>query len=342
MKLSRLILCFLCLGLGNVSDAFAAADAGLRYIQTRGTVRCGTDLHSKFYAYKDEDGFWHGFDADICKAISLAVFNRSDRFTMVNVSQEDITRALSTNKIDVMLSSAPFSAEREITYKSMPVDILYYDQQMFLARKIEGATSMEAYKGAKVCVVSDTDDYHNLVNYSRAYKLDLVPLPFKLQQRATEAFLLNRCPLLTGNAIYLKNILTARFDGSKNVELLPESIALKPVYAIVAKDNNTLRIIVKWIFNALKLAEEHNINSKNVNVYIGSKDISVQNLLGDNPHLWNKFGLNPNWLRKAIEDLGNYGEIYERNIGKDSPLMMERRENNLLRNRGLISSQPFL
>ena len=112
MKLSRLILCFLCLGLGNVSDAFAAADAGLRYIQTRGTVRCGTDLRSKFYAYKDEDGFWHGFDADICKAISLAVFNRSDRFTMVNVSQEDITRALSTNKIDVMLSSAPFSAER--------------------------------------------------------------------------------------------------------------------------------------------------------------------------------------------------------------------------------------
>lgn len=110
----------------------------------------------------------------------------------------------------------------------------------------------------------------------------------------------------------------------------------------MAKDNNTLRIIVKWIFNALKLAEEHNINSKNVNVYIGSKDISVQNLLGDNPHLWNKFGLNPNWLRKAIEDLGNYGEIYERNIGKDSLLMMERRENNLLRNRGLISSQPFL
>ena len=92
----------------------------------------------------------------------------------------------------------------------------------------------------------------------------------------------------------------------------------------------------------MKLAEEHNINSKNVNVYIGSKDISVQNLLGDNPHLWNKFGLNPNWLRKAIEDLGNYGEIYKRNIGKDSPLMMERRENNLLRNRGLISSQPFL
>ena len=186
MKLSRLILCFLCLGLGNVSDAFAAA-------------------------------------------------NRSDRFTMVNVSQEDITRALSTNKIDVMLSSAPFSAEREITYKSMPVDILYYDQQMFLARKIEGATSMEAYKGAKVCVVSDTDDYHNLVNYSRAYKLDLVPLPFKLQQRATEAFLLNRCP-------FKICLATIRIYGT-NSDLIPIGCEKQlKIWATTAKFMNAISV----------------------------------------------------------------------------------------------------
>lgn len=342
MKLFRLIALFLLLSPLLPDTAAAAADPGLRYIQTRGSVRCGTDLRSKYYAYKDEDGFWHGFDVDICKAISQAVFNRSDRFVMVNVAPEEITRALSTNKIDVMLSSAPFSASKEISFKTMPVDILYYDQQMFLARKIKDASSMEAYKGSKVCVVSDTEDYYNLLNYSENYKLDFAPLPFKLQQRATEAFLLNRCQLLTGNSIYLKNILASRFEGSNEVELLPESIALKPAYAIVAKDNNSLRIIIKWIFNALKLAEEHDINSKNINVYIGSKDLSLQNLLGDNPALWTKFGLNPNWFRKAIADIGNYGEIYERNIGLQSPLMIERRENNLIKNNGLITSQPFL
>jgi len=342
MTLLRFFLCFLLFSGFFSAPVKAAADAGLRYIQTRGQVRCGTDLHSKYYAYKDEDGFWRGFDVDICKAISLAVFNRNDRFTMVDVRPESVTRALSTNKVDVMLSSAPFSAAKEISFKSMPVDILYYDQQMFLARTIKDATSMEAYKGAKVCVVSDSDDYYNLLKYSEKYKLDLVPLPFKLQQRATEAFLLKRCPLLTGNAIYLKNILTSRFENDSEVELLPESIALKPMYAIVAKDNNTLRIVVKWIFNALKLAEEHDITSKNVGVNIGTKDISLQNLLGDNPALWTKFGLNPNWLRKAIEDIGNYGEIYDRNLGMDSPLAVERNENRLQKDNGLISSQPFL
>ena len=124
--------------------------------------------------------------------------------------------------------------------------------------------------------------------------------------------------------------------------LLPESIAIKPMYAIVAKDNNTLRIIIKWIFNALKLAEEHCITSQNVKINIGTKDLSLQNLLGDNPALWTKFGLNPNWLRKSIEDFGNYGEIYERNLGADSPLAIERNENRLIKDNGLISVQPFL
>ena len=342
MTLLRFSLCFLLFIFACPSSVQTAADAGLRYIQTRGQVRCGTDLRSKFYAYKDEEGFWRGFDADICKAISQAIFNRSDRFTMVDVNPEGITRALSTNKIDVMLSSAPFSAATEISFKSMPVDILYYDQQMFLARRIDGAESMEAYKGAKVCVVNDSADYYNLQTYSENYKLDLVPLPFKLQQRATEAFLLKRCPLLTGNSIYLKSILTSRFENSDEVVLLPESIAIKPMYAVVAKDNNTLRIIIKWIFNALKLAEEHGITSQNVHIHIGTKDLSQQNLLGDNPALWTKFGLNPNWLRNAIADIGNYGEIYERNLGLDSPLAIERNENKLIKDNGLISAQPFL
>ncbi len=158
MKLLRLFSCIFLLQVFLPQQADAAADAGLRYIQTRGKVRCGTDLRSKYYAYKDEEGFWHGFDVDICKAISFAIFNRGDRFTMVDVQPEGITRALSTNKVDVMLSSVPFSARQEISFKTMPVDVLYYDQQMFLARKISGATSMEAYKGSKVCVNVDSED----------------------------------------------------------------------------------------------------------------------------------------------------------------------------------------
>lgn len=341
MKLFRLLV-----GLGvlmsSANGALAAEDDGLRYIQTRGLVRCGTDLQTKAFANKDEDGFWHGFDVDICKAISYGVFNRGDRFQMVDVAPENAAKALANNKIDVMLSGSNFSAKDEISLKFMPVDILYYEQQTFIAKKIPDAKSMEAYRGAKVCVVADSVDYHNLLNYSDTYKLDFNLLSFKTKKRAEEAFLLNRCQLLTGNAIVLQALKEKRFSSKDDVVLLPEPIAVKPIYALVDKNNNSLRIIIKWIFNALKLSEEHNISSQNVNIFIGAKDLSLQNLLGDNPELWGKFGLSPNWLRNALADIGNYGEIYERNFGSGSELKIERRGNNLMGNGGLIIAEPFI
>ena len=342
MKLSYLFLLLSIGFLGQTAPALAASDAGLRYIKTRGTVRCGTDLQSKFYAYKDEDGLWRGIDVDLCKAISWAVFNRPDRFQMVDIKKDAINHALQKNKIDVMFGVDSFSALQEITQKNMTIDITYYERQMFAAHKIDGATSMEAYKGAKVCTVRGSEDFQNVNTYSRLYKLDFTPLVFHSSYRAKEAFLLNRCQLLTGNTSFLQDVVENKSSQSKDVVLLPESIAIKPVYALVSKDNNTLRISLKWIFNALKSAESNEINSQNVKVFIGSKDIAVQNLLGDNPHLWNKFGLSPNWVRNAIADIGNYGEIYERNFGKDSPLGLKRRENNLIKNHGLIIPKPFL
>lgn len=340
MKLCRFFVCFACL-FSCCSNALAATDAGLRYIKARGIVRCGTDLQTKAFAHKDEEGFWHGFDVDICRAISYAIFNRGDRFTMVNTAPENVSKALATNKIDVMLSGTYYSAKDEITYKIMPVDILYYEQQMFLAKKIPNATSMEAYNDAKICVVADTIDFYNLSNYKDKYKLNFKLLPFQTKRRAEEAFLLNRCQILTGNALVLQSIKDKRFSDTDEISLLPESIGIKPIYAFVDKNNNSLRIIFKWVFNALKLAEEYNISSQNVKIYIGATDLSQQNLLGDNPALWAKFGINPNWMRNAISDIGNYGEIYERNFGKNSPFQIERKENNLITNGGLLITEPF-
>ena len=186
-------------------------------------------------------------------------------------------------------------------------------------------------------------DQYNLEEYNARYNLDLKPLPFASSQRAKEAFLLNRCTLLTGNALYLTNTLKSTGIKDENTMVLPEVISVKPVYAFASKNNNALRISAKWILNALKLAEDIGINSSNIDIFIGVEDTSTKNLLGVNDALWNRFKVrDPQWVRKALKEIGNYGEIYERNIGKDSPLMMERRENNLLRNRGLISSQPFL
>ncbi len=339
MKLKFLICCFLSV---LVSQTAEAADAGLRYITTRGIVRCGTDLSSDSYAKKDEDGIWSGIDVDFCKAFSLAVFGRSDRFEMVNVSSSGADKALKTNKIDIMLGGMPYSASTELSGKASPAAVLYYDRQMFLAKKIDGADSMEAYRGSKVCTVTNSEDLSRLQEYSDKYKLDFNPLLFRSENKAREAFLLNRCQILTGNAVYLKSVLTKNYAGKDDVLLLPETIAVNPVYAYVAKDNVTLRIISKWIINALQLAEDKEATSQNIKVFIGTKETSTRNLLGDNPELWNKFGLKPDWVRKALAETGNFGEIYERNLGKDSELGMERKENKLMKDGGLIRPQPFL
>lgn len=258
-----------------VSEA-AAADAGLRYIQTRGVVRCGTDLSAKTYAYKDADGYWRGIDADLCRTLAAAVLGDKERIEMVNVTTNMVSKYLTTNKIDVMLGGAPYSAGMEISSQATPIDVIYYDKQMFLARNADKAGSMEDYRGQKVCVVNNSEDQYNLEEYNARYNLDLKPLPFASSQRAKEAFLLNRCTLLTGNALYLTNTLKSAGIKDENTMVLPEVISVKPVYAFASKNNNALRISAKWILNALKLAEDIGINSSNIDIFIGVEDTSTK------------------------------------------------------------------
>lgn len=341
MKLKFVFYCFLALTLA--SEALAAKDAGLRYIQTRGVVRCGTDLSAQTYAYKDENGDWRGIDADLCRVLALAVLGDKERIEMVNVTTNMVSKYLVTNKIDIMLGGAPYSASNEIRSQATPIDIIYYDKQMFLGRNADKATSMEDYKGQKVCVVNNSDDQYNLEEYNARYNLDLKPLLFASSQRAKEAFLLKRCNLLTGNALFLTNVLKSAGIKDKTTQVLPEVISVKPVYAFAAKENNTWRISAKWILNALKLAEDIGINSENINIFIGVKDTSTKNLLGVSPDLWNKFKTyNPEWLRKELTEIGNFGEIYEKNLGKGSSFKLDREQNKLLKDGGLIIPQPFL
>ncbi len=338
MKQKFWFLCFLsCLFAANAQ----AADAGLRFIKTRGEVLCGTDLSAKTFAYQDEAGYWRGIDADLCRIFSTAVFGRADRFKLVDVKANQVNAAIANNKIDIMLGNAPATASSDISGKTTQAEIIYYVRQMFLAHKNPTATSMEDFKGQKVCVISGTDDYYNFQDFNDKYKLDLRPLFFKNSVDAKNAFLLKRCDLFTGNELFLKGIIDNMSDTSVEIEILPEVIAEKPVYAQVLKDNQKLRTAVKWVVNALTLAEKKGITSKNVDIFIGLKDGSVKNLLGVNPDLWSKFELNPTWVRTALTELGNYGEIYERNLGALSPLKIERGKNNLIENGGLINTQSF-
>ena len=332
---------FLCLCGCFLTPNAWAADIGFRYIKSRGEVLCGTDLDSETYAYKDEAGYWRGIGADLCRVFSIAIFGRSDKFRLVNVKENQVNSAIAHNKIDIMLGNAPGTASQDISGKTTQAELIYYTRQMFLAHKNNQATSMEDFKGKKICLLNKNYDFYNFRDFNNKYNLDLRPLFFNNQHSALEAFFLKRCDLFTGNELDLISIINHLKNANVQIEILPEVVAEKPIYAQVLKDNQKLRASVKWIINALALAEKQGINSKNIDVFIGIKDESLKNLLGFNPDVWNKFELNPDWVRIAIKELGNYGEIYERNLGELSEFKIKRDKNNLIENGGLIGAQSF-
>lgn len=319
-----------------------AADAGLHYINTRGTVRCGTPSDNKIFAYKDEEGKWQGISVEICRIISTAVFGRSDRIKMVFVPENLVSKALATNKIDVMVGGMPFSASNEASTKAAPIDVIYYDRMVFLARDSKDAKSMQALKDEKVCIVQDIDDLNRLQAYNDRYQLNLQVMSYKTAAQARESFLLKRCRLFTGNAMLLQDMLLNTPSGMTGVEMLPETIDERPFYLFADKDNTSLRSALKWIMNATKLTEEMGLTQENYSMSLTSKDPATRNLLGVDEKLWNRFKLEPNWVQIMLKERGNYGDIFEKSFGSKSRFNIPRGKNNLLKNGGLMTSETFL
>lgn len=336
MKLKWL---FLVLSLFYASNG-VAADAGMRYIQTNGKVRCGTDLKTDAYARKDENGDWRGIDADMCRIFSLAAFGRSNAFELINIDPQDAGTALATNKIDIMLGNTPFSASSEISGLGRPSEVIYYDRLMFMARDTKKATSMLGFNGQNLCAVSNSDDLYYLEQFANHYKLQFNMLKFANFDNAKSAFLLNRCNLLIGNETKLTALQQSL--NKPEIRILPEILAYKPVYAVTARDNSSLQMGIKWVINSLALAEEFGMTAQNVDIFKASGNKTVRNLLGTDPELWKKFNLSPDWVKKAIKEVGNYGQIYERNLGNESSLKIKRDKNKLIKDGGLVRTQSFL
>ena len=316
-------------------NAWATGDAGLRAMQSRGKVFCGTDLNIGTYAYKDDDGIWRGIDTDLCRAIAAAIVGRPDNFTLKHVDAGEAGKALKEGLVDVMLGFAPYSANVELNRQYALGALLYYDHQMFLTRDLEGATSMESFKGKRVCTVTGSEDLSNAQEYSNKYALDLKVHFYKTEGEARTAFLTKRCELLSGNEMQLKGIME-KFGKNSKLVLIPEAIATKPVYAFVDSENVTLQFAVRWIINALALAELKEINSKNVDLYTVDNNTSIKNLLGEDPKLWSRFFLKPEWVKTYVKEFGNYREVIDRNFKQ--PI----KENMLTKDGGAITPLPFI
>lgn len=301
-------------------------------------VRCGSDMSVKSYAYK-EDGVWHGIDADLCRVIAQALLGDNKKIQMVNVSQKNMSRALDENRIDVMLSGGAYSAKTETSRQALSAGFLYYDHQMLMVHKND-SENLKDYKGKKICISTDSDYFKNFDDYNFANDLGIRYLTFNTIKEAKEAFLLNRCQMLTASGLVLNGIIEERINS--NAKVLPQQIALHPVYAYVQRDNNELRLALKWIFNALFLAEQYDINAQNLSFFASNDNPEIRNLLGDDTQLWTDLKAKPQWVREVISLLGSYKDIYDKNLGADSGYHLDRKEGRLVKDGGTIYPLPFI
>lgn len=303
-------------------------------------IKCGTNLNTDTFAYK-EDGVWKGYDADICRAFSWALYGNGDMFDMVDVKTYEIEKALTSGKIDIMLSNNASMASMEAKNKASSVALLYYDRQMFATKDApENISSMNDFKGKKVCVFAGSDYLDNLREYNKKYKLDFHIMVFKSLRKARNAFLLKRCDLITYQGLQLQQIISD--SPGKNLQILPEEFAFFPVYAYVSPYNNALRIVAKWVFNSLYAAEDMGLNKENAAEFYYKNNQMNQNLFGDDDMLWKYLKVQPSWLRSAIADVGNMGEIFERNLGSQSEFKLKRGKASLLKDGGTVTVMPFM
>ena len=313
------------------------AGSYLSYIRSNGKLRCGTNTQLKSFA-RLEDGIWYGIDADICKAIALAILGDSEKIEMVNVDASNVGKALSAGKIDVMLSGVPYKASQEISGAVENAGLLYYDQQLLMVADED--KEPEFYRGKKICLATGSDYYRNFEKFNMEHSLDVSYLTFTNMSNVREAFLLKRCQMVTAGALFLSGMKQSMLKSE--TKIYPDIIAITPVYALVSANNEELRLAVKWILNALLLAEQYGINAQNINFFVSHNNPEIRNLMGDNPELWQNLGLRSIWVTDAIKLLGNYGEIYDRNIGVDSEYKIDRNQGKLLKDGGIIYPLPFL
>ena len=258
---------------------------------------------------------------------------------MVNVSQKNMSRALDENRIDVMLSGGAYSAKTETSRQALSAGFLYYDHQMLMVHKND-SENLKDYKGKKICISTDSDYFKNFDDYNFANDLGIRYLTFNTLKEAKEAFLLNRCQMLTASGLVLNGIIEERINS--NAKVLPQQIALHPVYAYVQRDNNELRLALKWIFNALFLAEQYDINAQNLSFFASNDNPEIRNLLGDDTQLWTDLKAKPQWVREVISLLGSYKDIYDKNLGADSGYHLDRKEGRLVKDGGTIYPLPFI
>ncbi|MCG6884074.1 MAG: amino acid ABC transporter substrate-binding protein [Silicimonas sp.] len=319
-----------------------AGAATLDDVKARGKMNCGVSTGLVGFAAPDANGNWEGFDVALCRAVASAVLGDANAVEFVPLTTKTRFTALSSGEVDMLSRNTTWTFSRDTDLKTDFTGINYYDGQGFMAPKELGVTSAKDLDGATVCIQTGTTTELNLADFFRANNISYEPVPIETNAEAQQQYLAGACDVYTTDASGLAATRATFEDPTAHV-ILPEIISKEPLGPLVRHGDNEWGDIVRWTLNALIAAEELGITSANVGE-LGSAagdNPEINRLLGTEGNLGEMIGLDADWAKRAIAAVGNYGEIFEKNIGENTPIGLARGLNAQWTNGGLIYAPPF-
>jgi len=323
----------------TASGLSIASDKTAQVIE-RGVLKCGIHPGKAGFATPDAQGKWKGMDVDFCRALAAAVLGDSEKVEYITMSSKTRLTALVTDEIDVLSRTTTFTATRDGLNGVDTTAPWFYDGQGIMVKSDIGVNSAKALDGATICTYPGTTSEKNINDFFESNKMSYKALIVEGSAEAKAAYLAGRCDAITNDA----SALAANRLGMPNPKqhiILPELISKEPLGAYVKQGENKWRQIVTWTNMALVAAEELGITKANADSLLSSGSPEAKRLLGSEGRLGENFGLSSDWALKAIKAAGNYGEIYEQNVGLNTPLKLERGLNSLYTKGGLMYAYPF-
>lgn len=333
-------LCVIVLALSLIIPAGFAVAGTLDEVKAKGYISVGVNEGLVGFSKPDEKGKWEGLDVDTARAISVAVFGVPDKLKFVPLTAKTRFTALQSGEIDVLTRNCTRTLGRESALGLNFAQVNYYDGQGFLIPKKLGVKSARELDGATVCVLPGTTTELNVADYFRSNDMKMSPVVIESTPELAKAFFAGRCDVLTSDASQLASTRSVAPKPSDYM-ILPEIISKEPLAPAVRHGDDQWYDIVNFSVFALIAAEEMGVTSKNVDQMLTSKDPKIQRFLGVSPGNGKSLGIDEKWAYNIVKLIGNYGEIFERNVGPNTPLGIERGLNALWTQGGLMYAPPF-
>lgn len=313
----------------------------LQAIKDRGHLQCGVTTGLPGFSMPDERGNWTGIDVDTCRGMAAAIFGDANAIRFTPLSARERFTALQSGEIDVLSRNTTWTLVRDGSLGLNFTGVNYYDGQGFMVQRELDVSGPLELDGATFCIQSGTTTELNLADYFRANGLQYDALVFDTSDQTGQAFAAGRCDVLTSDISQLA-ALRSRLDDPESAYILPQLISKEPLGPVVRQGDDAFFNVIKWSLFAQINAEELGVTSANVDEMLNSEDPEIQRLLGTGGNnLGQPIGLEADWAYNIISQVGNYGEIFERNVGPNTPLGLPRGVNALWTDGGIMFAPPI-